>query len=113
MELIDEEVSKMQSENMLEMMKKALLIPESEHYADDEISLHIASCRQLLVSAGVPSETAEGDDDSLVQALITIYVKTNFGFYNNGQVKELPKSFDLLLKQLCLHTVKDNGGSPS
>lgn len=103
----------MQSENILEKMKKALLIPATEHYADDEINLHIASCRQLLVSAGVPRETAEGDDDSLVQALITIYVKTNFGFNNNGQVKELPKSFDLLLKQLCLHTVKDNGGSPS
>ncbi len=112
MELIDEEVYKMQTENMLEKMKKALLIPESEHYADDEITLHIASCRQLLVSAGVPSETAEGDDNALVTALITIYVKTHFGFNNNGQVKELPKSFDLLLRQLCLHTVED-GGSPS
>jgi len=101
------------SENMLEKVKKALLIPVSEHYADDELLIHIASCRQLLITTGVPRETAEGDDDSLVQALITIYVKTNFGFNNNGQVKELPKSFDLLLKQLCLHTVKDNGGSPS
>ena len=44
----------MSCENMLEKMKKALLIPATEHYADDEILIHIASCRQLLVSAGIP-----------------------------------------------------------
>ena len=37
MELIEEEVSKMSCENMLELMKKALLIPANENYADDEI----------------------------------------------------------------------------
>ena len=101
----------MQSENMLDLMKKALLIPTTENYADDEINLHIASSRQLLVSAGVPSEIAEGDSNSLVKALITIYVKTYFGFNGNGEVKELPKSFDVLLKQLCLHKNEENGGS--
>ncbi|MCQ2798189.1 MAG: hypothetical protein MJ241_07075 [Bacilli bacterium] len=103
----------MQSENILEKMKKALLIPATEHYADDEINLHIASCRQLLVSAGVPREIAEGDDDSLVTALITIYVKTNFGFDSKGEVKQLPNHFDILLRQLCLHTVEVKGGSSS
>ena len=61
----------MSRENMLELMKKALLIPANENYADDEINTHIASCRQLLVTAGIPSEIAESDD-SLVKALITI-----------------------------------------
>ena len=103
----------MSCENMLELMKKALLIPATENYADDEISLHIASCRQLLVTAGVPRETAESDDNPLVTALITIFVKTHFGFNSNGEVKELPKSFDVLLRQLCLHRPEVGGGSSS
>jgi len=102
----------MSCENMLELMKKALLIPATENYADDEIETHIASCRQLLVSAGVPREIAESDD-SLVKALITIYVKTMFGWKSTGEVKELPKSFDVLLRQLCLHRPEVNGGLSS
>lgn len=103
----------MSSENMLLKMKKALLIPATENYADDEINIHIASCRQLLVTAGVPREIAESDDDSLVTALITIFVKTNFGFKSDGSVKELPESFDVLLRQLCLHCTEVGGGSSS
>ncbi len=103
----------MSCENMLELMKKALLIPATENYADDEISLHIASCRQLLVTAGVPREIAESDSNPLVKALITIYVKTNYGWKSSGEVKELPKSFDVLLRQLCLHNPEVDGGSSS
>ncbi len=103
----------MSCENMLAKMKKALLIPATENYADDEILIHIASCRQLLVSVGIPRETAESDDNPLVTALITIFVKTNFGFNNNGEVKELPKSVDVLLRQLCLHTPSEVGGGSS
>ncbi len=103
----------MSCENMLELMKKALLIPATENYADDEISLHIASCRQLLVTAGVPREIAESDSNPLVKALITIYVKTNYGWKSSGEVKELPKSFDVLLRQLCLHRPEVGGGSSS
>ena len=103
----------MASENMLDLMKKALLIPVTENYADDEILIHIASCRQLLVTAGVPRETAESNDDPLVKALITIFVKTNFGFKSTGEVKELPKSFDVLLRQLCLHNPEVSGGFSS
>lgn len=102
----------MPSENMLAKMKKALLIPATENYADDEITIHIASCRQLLITAGVSQEIAESDDDPLVTALITIFVKTHFGFNSDGTVKELPKSFDVLLRQLCLHkTPEVSGGS--
>ena len=103
----------MSCENMLEKMNKALLIPATENYADDEILIHIASCRQLLVTAGVPRDTAESDDNPLVTALITIFVKTHFGFNSNGEVKELPKSFDVLLRQLCLHRPEVGGGSSS
>jgi len=97
---------------MLELMKKALLIPATEHYADDEIETHIASCRQLLVTTGIPREIAESDDP-VVKALITIYVKTMYGWKSNGEVKELPKSFDVLLRQLCLHSPEVGGGSSS
>ena len=47
------------SENMLEKVKKALLIPVTENYADDELLIHIASCRQLLITTGIPKGTAE------------------------------------------------------
>lgn len=102
----------MSCENMLELMKKALLIPATEHYADGEIETHIVSCRQLLVTTGVPREIAESDDP-LVKALITIYVKTMYGWKSSGEVKELPKSFDVLLRQLCLHSPEVGGGSSS
>ena len=102
----------MSCENMLELMKKALLIPATEHYADGEIETHIASCRQLLVTTGIPREIAESDDP-VVKALITIYVKTMYGWKSNGEAKELPKSFDVLLRQLCLHSPEVGGGSSS
>lgn len=98
------------SENMLEKVKKALLIPVAENYADDELLIHIASCRQLLITTGIPKGTAESSDNPLVQALIIIYVKTNFGFKSDGSAKELPKTFDLLLRQLCLHTAEPGSG---
>ena len=90
------------SENMLEIVKKALLIPVTENYADEELLIHIASCRQLLITTGVPREVAESNSDPLVKALIIIFVKTNFGFKSDGTVRELPQSVDVLLRQLCL-----------
>lgn len=81
--------------------KKALMIPLESTYADDEIDLHIDSCKQLIRSAGV-SESVVSGNDGLVQALILIYCKTMFGFTNDGNVKELPDSFNFLLRQLVL-----------
>ena len=75
------------SENMLEIVKKALLIPVTENYADEELLIHIASCRQLLITTGVPREVAESNSDPLVKALIIIFVKTNFGFKSDGTVR--------------------------
>lgn len=90
-------------DSLLDLMKKTLLIPLEETYADEEIRAHILSCKELLISSGVPKEVVE-EDDPLVKGLITIYVKTMYGWKSDGSVKELPKSFDLLLKQLCLHS---------
>lgn len=82
-------------------VKKALMIPLESTFADDEIDFHINSCKQLMCSAGVSRVVVESTD-GLVQALILIYCKTFFGFSNDGSVKELPESFDFLLRQLVL-----------
>lgn len=82
-------------------IKKALMIPETETYADSEIKLHIESCCQLLISIGVAENTVRSDNP-LVKGLILIYVKTFFGFKNDGSVKELPSNFDMLVRQLAL-----------
>ena len=82
--------------NFLIEVKKALMIPETDTFADSEISLHIASCVSLLISIGVNEDVARSDN-ALVKGLILIY-----GFKNDGSVKELPSNFDLLVKQLAL-----------
>jgi hypothetical protein len=82
-------------------VKRALMIPLDETYADDEIELHIKSCRQLIRSAGC-SEAIACSENGLVEALVLIYCKTFYGFTNDGGVKELPPSFDFLLRQLVL-----------
>ena len=82
-------------------VKKALMIPPKESFADSEIKLHIESCSRLLKTIGVPANTVDSDDP-LVMGLILIYVKTFFGFKNDGSVKELPSNFDLLVRQLAL-----------
>jgi hypothetical protein len=93
---------------ILDVVKKALLIPIAETYADDELSSHIQSCKELLRSVGVAEEVLGEEGSPIVDSLILIYCKTFFGFKNDGSVKELPKSFDMLLKQLAL-----TKGSPS
>jgi len=85
---------------MLDIVKESLLIPAQETYADSELNMHIDACKQLLVSSGVNKEVVDNESNKMVEALILIYCKTFFGFKNDGSVKELPKSFDMLLKQL-------------
>lgn len=87
--------------NLLNKIKKTLMIPESESYADDELTLLINGCISLLITMGVSRGVATSDN-ALVEGIILIYVKTNFGFKNDGSVKELPSSFDLLVRQLVL-----------
>ena len=86
---------------ILDKVKKSLMIPLTETFADTELNVHILSCKELIKSAGVSSEVAESSN-GLVEALILIYCKTFYGFTNDGSVKSLPESFDFLLKQLAL-----------
>lgn len=94
-------MNKRNDDDFLSEIKKALMIPETETYADDEIKLHVESCCQLLISIGVDRNTAYSDNP-LVKGLILIYVKTFFGFKSDGSVKELPSNFELLVRQLAL-----------
>ncbi len=85
---------------LLETVKKALLIPINETYADDELSNHIDACKNLLISTGIKVDVV--NNNPLAHSLVVIYCKTFFGFKADGSVKELPKSFDMLLNQLVL-----------
>jgi hypothetical protein len=87
---------------ILDTVKKALLIPLSETYADEELLSHIEACKELLRTVGVADEIVSAEGVPIVDSLILIYCKTFFGFKNDGSVKELPKSFEMLVKQLAL-----------
>lgn len=88
-------------DNFLIRIKKTLLITAEDTFADDEIKLHIEACSQYLISTGVPDYVVRSENP-LVEGLILVYVKTFFGFKNDGSVRELPASFHLLVRQLVL-----------
>jgi len=87
---------------ILDIVKKALLIPLSETYADEELSTHISSCKSYLMSCGIDPSYINDESNPMVSTLIIIYVKTFFGFKNDGSAKELPKTFDMLVGQIAL-----------
>ena len=94
-------MSEREPDKFLKRIKEALMIPADDTFADDEIKLHIETCSQLLITTGVPTSVVYSDNP-LVEGIILIYVKTFFGFKNDGSVKELPSSFQLLVNQLVL-----------
>lgn len=85
---------------ILEVVNKSLLIPLEESYADSELESYISSCKEFLVTSGIKDEIVNNETDPLILSLIIIYCKTFFGFKSDGSVKELPKSFNMLLNQL-------------
>ena len=99
-------MSKRKPDEFLIRVKKALMITAEDTFADDEIKLHIESCCQYLISTGV-TESVVWSDNPLVEGLILIYVKTFYGFKQDGSVKELPTNFDLLVRQLVLTSTEE------
>jgi len=87
---------------ILDIVKKALLIPLSETFADDELTTHIDSCKLYLESCGIDPSYINDESNPMVSTIIIIYVKTFFGFKNDGSAKELPKTFDMLVGQIAL-----------
>ncbi len=92
---------------ILETVKKALLIPIEETYADDELTSYIEACKNHLLVSGV-RQTLVDSEHPVVVTLCIIYTKTFFGFKTDGSVKELPKSFDMLLSQIALSKGESN-----
>jgi hypothetical protein len=87
---------------ILDVVKRALLIPLTETFADEELSVHISSCKSYLESCGVDPSYINDESNPMVSTIVIIYVKTFFGFKNDGSVKELPKTFDMLVGQIAL-----------
>jgi hypothetical protein len=90
----------MSNDSLLNKVKRSLLIPESETFADGEIEVLIHSCQELLSSTGVSQDTIQSSETAVT--LILIYCKTFFGFKSDGSVRELPSSFYTILNQLAI-----------
>jgi len=88
------------ADSVLLKVKRSLLIPDSETYADGEINILINACKELISSTGVSKGVV--DESEIALTLIFIYCKTFFGFKSDGTVKELPSSFYTILNQLAI-----------
>lgn len=87
---------------VLDLVKDSLGIPLDAHEQDAELSALIEAGRELLRGSGVSEKYLADEADPLVTSFILIYVSTSYGYKPDGNLKELPKHFDFLLKQLAL-----------
>lgn len=87
---------------VLDLVKNSLGIPLDSHELDAELNTFIEAAKELLRGSGVNEKYLVDEADPLVTSFILIYVSTSFGFKSDGNLKELPKHFDFLLKQLAL-----------
>lgn len=87
---------------VLDLVKNSLGIPLDNHELDAELNAFIEAAKELLRGSGVNEKYLIDEADPLVTSFILIYVSTSFGFKSDGNLKELPKHFDFLLKQIAL-----------
>lgn len=87
---------------VLDLVKNSLGIPSDSHELDAELNAFIEAAKELLRGSGVNEKYLVDEADPLVTSFILIYVSTSFGFKSDGNLKELPKHFDFLLKQIAL-----------
>ena len=87
---------------VLDLVKNSLGIPLDSHELDAELNALIEGSKELLRGSGVNEKYLIDEADPLVTSFILIYVSTSFGFKSDGNLKELPKHFDFLLKQIAL-----------
>lgn len=87
---------------ILDLVKNSLGIPLDSHELDAELNALIEASKELLRGSGVNEKYLIDEADPLVTSFILIYVSTSFGFKSDGNLKELPKHFDFLLKQIAL-----------
>lgn len=87
---------------VLDLVKNSLGIPLDNHELEAELHAFIEAAKELLRGSGVNEKYLIDEADPLVTSFILIYVSTSFGFKSDGNLKELPKHFDFLLKQIAL-----------
>ncbi len=87
---------------VLDLVKNSLGIPLDSHELDVELNALIEASKELLRGSGVNEKYLIDEADPFVTSFILIYVSTSFGFKSDGNLKELPKHFDFLLKQIAL-----------
>ena len=87
---------------VLDLVKNSLGIPLDSHELDAELNALIEAAKELLRGSGVNEKYLVDEADPLVTSFILIYVSTSFCFKSDGNLKELPKHFDFLLKQIAL-----------
>ena len=87
---------------VLDLVKNSLGILLDSHELDAELNALIEASKELLRGSGVNEKYLVDEADPLVTSFILIYVSTSFGFKSDGNLKELPKHFDFLLKQIAL-----------
>ena len=87
---------------VLDLVKNSLGILLDSHELDAELNAFIEAAKELLRGSGVNEKYLIDEADPLVTSFILIYVSTSFGFKSDGNLKELPKHFDFLLKQIAL-----------
>lgn len=86
---------------MLDVVKDSLGFNKEDSRLDAYLETLINGCKTLLRDSGV-LETYIENEDPLVVSFIIIYVSSMYGFKSDGSLKELPKHFDALLKQIAL-----------
>ncbi|WP_432806735.1 head-tail connector protein [Paenibacillus lactis] len=94
---------------MLESVKKALRISQSNTAFDEEVNDLIAAARNDLRIAGVLAAKTDDDTDPLIRRAVTVYCKANFGF-DNPDAENLQSSYIMLKAHLTLsqeYTVGD------
>ncbi|WP_339145446.1 MULTISPECIES: head-tail connector protein [unclassified Sutcliffiella] len=86
---------------MLNDIKTALRISQSNTAFDTEIIDLIEAARLDLMISGISQEKASSDKDPLIKRAITIYCKANYGF-DNPDFDRLQKSYAMLKQHLSL-----------
>ncbi|MNP59993.1 hypothetical protein D3C76_1550370 [compost metagenome] len=95
---------------ILDSVKKALRISQSNTAFDEEVSDLIEAARNDMRLSGVLTGKVEDDTDALIKRAIVVYCKANFGF-DNPDAEKLTESFNMLKAHLTLsqeYTVGDS-----
>lgn len=86
---------------MLNDVKTALRISQSNTSFDMEIQDLIEAARLDLQQSGISSDKANDEKDPLIKRAITVYCKSNFG-YDNTDADRFHDSYVMLKQHLSL-----------